>query len=97
MKCVIVPAALAELHDAAAFYTASANLDLGLAFLAEFEHGVDTILAHPGVGAMFRGTSRRYLLRRFPYSIIYQATPEAVRIIAVAHQRRRPSYWAGRK
>jgi toxin ParE1/3/4 len=59
VKRVIVPAALAELHDAAAFYTASANLELGLAFLAEFEHGVNAILANPKVGAIFRGTRRR--------------------------------------
>jgi len=97
VKRVIVPAALAELHDAAAFYTASANLELGLALLAEFEHGVNAILANPKVGAIFRGTRRRYLLRRFPYSIIYQVNTDELRVIAVAHQRRRPGYWAGRK
>lgn len=97
MKRVIVPAALAELHDAAAFYAASANVELGLAFLAEFERGVSAIMVNPKVGAMFRGTRRRYLLRRFPYSIIYQVSDEELRVIAVAHQRRRPGYWVGRK
>ena len=97
MKRVIVPAALAELDDAAAFYTVSANLELGLAFLAEFEHGVNAILANPKVGAIFRGTRRRYLFRRFPYSIIYQVGADELRVIAVAHQHRRPSYWVGRK
>lgn len=97
MKRVIVPAALAELHDAAAFYAASANVELGLAFLAEFEHGVSAIMVNSKVGAIFRGTRRRYLLRRFPYSIIYQASADELRVIAVAHQRRRPGYWAGRK
>jgi plasmid stabilization system protein ParE len=97
VKRVIVPAALAELHDAAAFYAASANLELGLAFLAEFEHGVNAIMANPKVGALFRGTRRRYLLRRFPYSIIYEIGASELRVVAVAHQRRRPGYWAGRK
>jgi len=55
------------------------------------------ILANPKVGAIFRGTRRRYLLRRFPYSIIYQVSTDELRVIAVAHQRRRPGYWAGRK
>jgi hypothetical protein len=32
VKLVIVPAALAELHDAAEFYTLKANVELGLAF-----------------------------------------------------------------
>ncbi len=97
MKRVIVPAALAELQDAAAFYAASADVELGLAFLAEFERGVGAIMINPKVGAIFRGTRRRYLLRRFPYSIIYQVSAEELRVIAVAHQRRRPGYWAGRR
>lgn len=97
MKTVIVPAALAELHDAAAFYTASADVELGLAFLSEFDHGVKDILANPRVGAVFRGTRRRYVLRRFPYSIIYHLSGDQLRVVAVAHQRRRPGYWAGRR
>jgi plasmid stabilization system protein ParE len=97
VKLVIVPAALAELHDAAAFYTASANLELGLAFVAEFERTVKTVLANPKIGAVFRGSRRRHLLRRFPYGVIYQITEEELRVIAVAHQRRRPAYWSGRK
>jgi toxin ParE1/3/4 len=97
VKLVIIPAALAELRDAAAFYTASANLELGLAFVAEFERGANAILANPKVGVVFRGTRRRYVLARFPYSIMYQLKPDEIRVIAVAHQRRRPSYWTGRK
>jgi len=97
VKLVIVPLALGELHDAAAFYTESANVELGLAFVAEFERSVDLILNNPTLGAVFRGTRRRVLLRRFPYNVIYQLTSEELRVIAVAHNRRRPGYWAGRK
>ncbi len=97
MKLVIVPPALGELHDAAAFYTESANIELGLAFVAEFERTANVILANPTLGLIFRGNRRRYLLRRFPYSVIYQVTSNELRVIAVAHHRRRPGYWAGRK
>ena len=97
MKLVIVPLALGELHDAAAFYAASANAKLGLAFLAEFDRAVSGILANPLAGALFRGTRRRYVLRRFPYSVFYQVASDEIRVVAVAHHRRRPSYWAGRK
>jgi len=88
VNLVILPAALAELGDAAAFYAASANAELGLAFV---------ILANPKIGAVFRSSRRRYLLRRFPYSVIYQLSENDIRIIAVAHQRRRPNYWVRRK
>ena len=97
MKLVVSPAALAELHDAAAFYTLKANVDLGLAFVTEFERTANFILANPLIGAVFRGTRRHYILRRFPYSIIYQVAAEELRILAVAHHRRRPGYWAQRK
>ena len=97
MKLVIVPLALGELRDAAAFYTASANDQLGLAFLAEVERAVNGILANPLVGSVFRGTRRRYLLRRCPYSVDYQVAADEIRVIAIAHHRRRPMYWADRR
>jgi toxin ParE1/3/4 len=97
VKLVIVPPALAELRDAAAFYSASSNVELGLAFVAEFERTVNLILDNPKAGAIFRGTRRRFLLRRFPYSVIYQVTAAELRVIAVAHHHRRPGYWADRK
>ena len=97
MKLVIVPPALDELQDAAAFYAERANRELGMAFLAEFERSAHLVLKNPLVGAVFRGDSRRYLLRRFPYSIIYQITQQELRVLAVAHHRRRPGYWARRR
>ena len=97
MKLVVSPPALAELHDAAAFYTLKANVDLGLAFVTEFERTANLVLDNPLLGVVFRGTRRRYILRRFPYSIIYQVTAEELRVLAVAHHSRRPGYWAQRK
>ncbi|MGC8591235.1 type II toxin-antitoxin system RelE/ParE family toxin [Acidithiobacillus sp.] len=97
MKLVVTPPALAELHDAAAFYTLKANVGLGLAFVAEFERTANLVLDNPLLGAVFRSTRRRYIFRQFPYSIIYQVTAEELRILAVAHHRRRPGYWAQRK
>jgi toxin ParE1/3/4 len=73
VKLVIVPLAIGEVHDAAAFYAASANAELGLAFVTEFDRTVQEISANPHVGAVFRGTRRRYVLHRFPYSVFYYA------------------------
>ena len=60
MKLVIVPLALAELNDAAAFYKARANAELGLAFVAEFERATSLVLENPLLGAVFRGTRYRF-------------------------------------
>lgn len=97
MKLAVAPAALAELHDVAAFYTLKANVELGLAFVAEFEQTANFVLDNPLVGAVFRGDRRRYILRRFPYSIIYQIAAEELRILAIAHHRRSPGCWTHRK
>lgn len=54
MKLVVVPAALAELHDTAAFYAAKADTELGLAFVAEFERTANLIMTNPSMGSTFR-------------------------------------------
>jgi len=93
----VSPEAEGELIDGAIFYGREANVELGLAFIAEFERALDVLCNHPRVAPVWRGTTRRFPLRRFPYSIIYQVKPEEIRVIALAHQSRRPGYWRGRK
>lgn len=97
MRVVIVPLAQVELHDAAAFYSERGNRELGLRFVAEFEKAVSLLVANPNLGAIFHTGVRRYSLRRFPYSVIYQVAAEEIRVVAVAHHRQRPAYWTGRK
>lgn len=97
MIASVSPEAERELIDGAVFYATEGNAELGLAFIAEFERSLVVLLAHPHIGAIWRRTIRRLPLRRFPYSIIYQVVDETVRVIALAHQRRRPGYWVGRK
>jgi plasmid stabilization system protein ParE len=94
MKLVIVPPALAELQDAADHYALHGGL--GHEFITEFERIINLILANPRLGTPMRG-ARRYFMSRFPYGVIYQVTADELRIIAIAHQRRRPAYWRGRK
>ncbi len=41
------------------------------------------------------GTSR-FVMHRFPFSVVYLDDPELVTLIAVAHTKRRPGYWKDR-
>jgi len=66
------------------------------AFLYEIEHGVKRIREAPARWPRFGGHARRYLLPSFPFSLIYRIERSDVLIVAVAHHRRRPGYWAGR-
>lgn len=85
-----------ELTDAAVYYTREANAELGAAFIDEFERVLALLCEQPSVGAVWRGKRRRFPLRRFPYSVVYDVVGDELRVIALAHHRRQPEYWAGR-
>jgi toxin ParE2 len=50
----------------------------------------------PDLWPKVRNGIRRCRLKRFPYSLLYRAGREETAIIAVMHDRRRPSYWRSR-
>lgn len=91
------PEATEDLREAAGFYRENAGSALSQAMLAEFEHSVGLLLQYPGLGAKWRQGKRRLVMRRFPYSVIYAVVRDQIRILAVAHHGRWPSYWRGRK
>jgi len=88
------PRAGEEIYKAAQYYEEQAGL--GDEFVAAVEKGVESIQLFPGAYAVVSGPYRRYLLKRFPYGIIYRYDAETILIIAVANLRRRPQYWLGR-
>jgi len=86
-----------ELTDATIYYPREASPALALTFLAEFERALDLPCAHPYLAAAWRNDRRRFPLRRFPFSIIYYVHDNELRVIALAHHRRKPTYWVRRK
>ena len=98
MNYSLHPEAQADLRDAAEFYRNRAGNSLSQSFLAEFEQSINILLQHPGLGSPWRRRGRRrYLMKRFPYSLAYTVSAEEIHILAIAHQSRRPGYWRGRK
>jgi toxin ParE1/3/4 len=97
MKYWMHPEAEGDLRDAAAFYSRRAGNGLSQSLLAEFEHSINLLLQYPELGHLWRSGTRRHLMNRFPYSIIYTVSAEEIRILAVAHHSRRPGYWRKRK
>jgi plasmid stabilization system protein ParE len=89
-------AAERELNEAVDFYELE-SLGLGDVFLAEVERALAQIAAFPEAAEPLRDGVRRRLLHTFPYALLYSLRADGVRILAVAHQRRRPFYWEDRR
>ena len=65
-------------------------------FEAAIEDALERIRSAPERWAKQDARHRRFILRRFPFSIIYRVVQDTVFVIAVAHGRRRPGYWRRR-
>jgi len=66
-----------------------------LDFVEELDRATITIRESPDRWPG-RNNTRRFLLWRFPFSIIYSEQESLITIWAVAHGSRRPEYWARR-
>jgi plasmid stabilization system protein ParE len=85
-----------EVSEAASYYEDRAP-DLGFAFIDEIEKVLQRILARPMSYQSIGDEIRKAPVERFPHIILYVVEPdERIRVIAVAHQKRRPGYWRSR-
>ncbi|WP_077035000.1 type II toxin-antitoxin system RelE/ParE family toxin [Pelomonas sp. KK5] len=97
MKVSLVPQAERDLIGGAQYYARAAGAELGHAFIAEFERSTSLLAQEPLLGAPWRGAVRRLPMRRFPYSVVYTIVADELRVLAVAHQRRKPGFWIRRR
>ncbi len=75
---------------------------LGADLAGEVERALRLTSAHPDVWPPWPGLAaaldvRRFLLARFPFAIAFIVESDQVVVLAVAHLRRRPGYWLGRR
>jgi hypothetical protein len=84
-----------ELNEAAQ-YCEHEQGGLGVAFLLEARRCAEAIARHPQAGTLISESIRRRLCRRFPYALLYTASTDEVRSLAVMNLHRRPGYWVGR-
>ena len=89
------PDAEQELLEAALRYEFEVP-GLGHRFAEEVGRVVQMLLASPALGARIDDELRHFVLRRFPFSVVYAVMPSMVYIVAVAHGSREPGYWQSR-
>jgi toxin ParE1/3/4 len=89
------PEAVLEAQSAYRWYR-DRNSAAAAAFLAELDRAVELISETPMRWPIHVHGTRRFLLRRFPFGVVYRELAETIQIVAVAHGRRRPGYWKDR-
>jgi plasmid stabilization system protein ParE len=94
------PEASDELDHAALWYQRR-RPGLGFEFLDAVDRSVAMIRRWPHAAPLATDLPRDLIVRRapvdqFPYRLVYLETPTAIRVLAVAHDSRRPNYWVNR-
>jgi plasmid stabilization system protein ParE len=70
---------------------------LSAKFIHEFTETVQYLLDFPKVGSPYLHGTKRMILRRFPYAIVYKIYHEKVIVVyAVMHMSRKKDYWKER-
>ena len=88
-----------EYLAATRYYLDHSSLLIAAAFVAEIEAGIQTLLQSPTTWPVIEEPHiRRYVLRRFPYSLYdrWESERETVSIYAVMHFSQPPGYWRHR-
>jgi plasmid stabilization system protein ParE len=98
VKVKFLKPAEAEFDDAVEYYN-SEQKGLGLRFQAEVAHALSRVIQYPSSYQKIGKYSRRCLVYKFPYGIIYQHKEDKneILIVAVSHLHRKPDYWYSRE
>lgn len=86
------PEAIAEARDARQWYEERSSVAAN-AFMAELDLAIDRICESPNRWATYFHGTRRYLLIRFPFLVVYRESKDKLQVIAIAHGKRKPGYW----
>lgn len=89
MKVLFSPSASIELLDAIDFFDFHSP-DLGLAFHKEFFDALEFITLFPKGWQKVGPNTRKCVLKKFPFLILYIVDGEQILISAIAHQHRHP-------
>ena len=92
MRTLFLPDAGEEFLEAARFYDSEAP-GVGMAFIVEIHKAISILVIQPLSAPEARNNIRKKTIKHFPYSLFYSVESDVIVIVAVAHHKRRPSYW----
>ena len=91
----VLPEAEAEVREAFLWYFDRSPIAAN-AFRIELFDAIDGLTTTAIDWPEDEDGTRRYHLRHFPYTVMYEVIDRQVTVFAIAHQRRRPGYWQDR-
>jgi plasmid stabilization system protein ParE len=89
------PNAIDEARTARLWYAERSD-SAANAFVTELDIAIERITSAPESCPVYLHGTRRYLLKRFPYVVVFRVRSIQLQVIAVAHGRRMPGYWRNR-
>src|SRR5579862_9487314 len=92
MRVKLSKGAKREFADAELRYDEACE-GLGSEFYEAVVKGIAEIAQYPLRWPREQINVRRFLVKRFPYRIIYQIRKNEVVVVAIMHASRRPGYW----
>jgi len=66
------------------------------AFASEIAQGFTVIGEQPQMYPTYLRDTRRYLLKKFPYLIVFRQHNDRIQVLAIAHGSRGPRFWRER-
>lgn len=88
-RVIVRPEAEDDLMEAYSWYE-DKRIGLGYDFLLQVDAGLNFIARNPAIHPIeYKGT-RKHLVKRFPYKIIYLLENERITVLAVIHGKRSP-------
>lgn len=85
-----------EEAEAAARWYAERSSAAATGFADEIDTAIAAIELNPEAWPSYDHGTHHYLLRRYPFSVVYRIEATRILVVAVAHGHRRPGYWASR-
>jgi plasmid stabilization system protein ParE len=90
-----LPGACLDFDQSFDWYAERSEIAAGR-FSNAFDVALAAIAANPEQFAAIDDRHREYLVKWFPFRIVYPVEPKRVFVVAVAHAKRRPNYWKTR-
>ena len=96
MRIFFHPDAKKEFMNAIRYYN-DCKKGLGLEFAKEVYLTVERIKKFPNAWSKLSKNTRRCLVNRFPYGVIYSIKEDRIIILAIMQLNKKPDYWKNRE